>query len=669
MRKFIFVLFFVLILSCSIEEPDFKWDVNLNIPFGNKTIDMIEIIEENEDIVLNEDSLIFISFSDQSDGYEIDESFQVDRIDFDSTYTLGNFILENDDDLDSLRTEYDYYEVFPDEYHQYIGETIPGLPAMEIERTDYPDSVTRYIYINVERVKLYLRMENNLGFAIGNFSVDIYNAENNDLLLTKVFPGIVNPGETAADEVTVLNKYVENKFRYELKFDIPETQEEIYLDPSDNLDFRITILNDDLIMEEALIKNIIIRDTENGVFDAEIEDFSLMQALFTENSIIELQFQNDFENFDLSADILVHQLLDADQNSLTFNFDISHESSYSEMINLQNYRYYNEEMNNSFDIDVEYLISSMSGDYVYVSKNDEVTVSLTGTDLGLDEVTGILNPKDIDFESEEDLDIEDVDIDGFSFYEPLLTLGIDNQFNYPAQFSCMITGSKDGEEVEFEVTGNLDPEQMNNITITNETTNGKLGELLALFPDHVSINGSASVGDDEYIGSVEKSDSLIVNMEFSTSFRFSITDSLSFETDPDLLEIDDDIDENLDDVLQTEALIDLINSFPAGFDFYWYLDIDEYDLENNPDFSFGPYTVLPAETDSEGYVSNSVESSLQIMLDEDVFLYLAENSNVYYKFRVVSYEQDNNVISVTAKDKMNIGGRIHVKYKVETENE
>ncbi|KPK90922.1 hypothetical protein AMJ80_07855, partial [bacterium SM23_31] len=266
--------------------------------------------------------------------------------------------------------------------------------------------------------------------------------------------------------------------------------------------------------------------------------------------------------FDIQLNVVLPDVLDAQQDSITEVIIVPANSSTQSVISLDNTT-----MNLGDGIlDFSITAATLSNNQSYVmNAADEITTTVTVTELRFSSVTADVNIG-TEFPSfEEDVVDLDFDIPDINFHDMTLTLTFSNT---PADIDIDIRleGYKSGEtpiiaNYAFSLNGDLNT---NTVVLSNTgvTVNGVpsgtgsgLVDVINMLPERIAFSGSAQIDDDS---ATLTADPIGIEYTVDVGFLYSLPEGAVFEGDTI------DINFNSDDPVEDKDIRELINDYFHG---------------------------------------------------------------------------------------------------------
>jgi len=149
-----------------------------------------------------------------------------------------------------------------------------------------------------------------------------------------------------------------------------------------------------------------------------------------------------------------------------------------------------------------------------------------------------------------------------------------------------------------------------------------------------------------------------VSWSISAPLSFSLDPSTT-ETDPELLDLDEETTDRLrENLIQSELLALIDNSFPFGVELNLFIGTDTTTVLESPEAVIGPISVAPGIIDSQtGWVTNPVTSSNTIIIDQTIIDLITSEGACSALF-VTLPGTDGETVSVRAADGITFNGII-----------
>lgn len=172
-----------------------------------------------------------------------------------------------------------------------------------------------------------------------------------------------------------------------------------------------------------------------------------------------------------------------------------------------------------------------------LSLNDEISVDVDITGLFFSEVTGEIDPVNIDIDpvEQEVTGIPD-ELDGVNFSHVNMNINFDSNIDIPLFLDLTIKSyNADGDSVINDAIRGW------NITDSSVVTVPNAADLINIFPDRIVASGQATAGEPGVIGTIASDQFVAGEIEISAPLEFEITEDAVISLDPqktDALEAD-----------------------------------------------------------------------------------------------------------------------------------
>jgi hypothetical protein len=259
------------------------------------------------------------------------------------------------------------------------------------------------------------------------------------------------------------------------------------------------------------------------------------------------------------------------------------------------------------------------GEIVTVAAGSDISAAMAPSSLVLGEITGLIPRRSFALEPmTEELDIPD-ELDGLHLATASLTIDLYNGTGVAGDVALLLTArNAAGETATLATTATIAParaEGMARTTIHLDETNSTIADLISLLPETLTFSGEVNVGGNDEIGTIRPDDVALVLWRADAPLRLSI-ESSEIDRNPEALNLDEDLRDQLDSHLQAaEIIVEIGNHFPFDLSVEFLVGPDSLTTLNDPELTIGPLTVasgLVGETSR--YVEEAVTTRHVITL-------------------------------------------------------
>ena len=322
---------------------------------------------------------------------------------------------------------------------------------------------------------------------------------------------------------------------------------------------------------------------------------------------------------------------------------------------------------NVLDYEVDVTVPGSGGSQVTMNATDAIDVTVGDVGLELDWLVGIPSAIDQSFGPFTDPVEWPEDTDGVSPAAATFSIDLTSEIGIDVTGSIRLEASNpDGESATLNQDVTIAAGALGSpvtTTITFDSSNSDILDLLALFPDEITISGDLDVGDGVATVRLDRGASVDGEYNVSAPFAFTVTGG-SIELDPILLDIDDDTRERiLEDVSRVELIGDLTNGFPFGATATLMFSGDEGTVYTSPGLTLDPVSAPAAEVDPISGKAETAAESQQVLDLDTSDLAIFENPNVYLGVKI-DLEPSAGVVVMSASNEVVVTSHVVVDLTV-----
>ena len=684
------MLAILLVFGCdlSVKDPVLPtWSVELNVPIGNETFKLREIVNDSTIVVQGADSALFLSFDGDLESIEISAAdFNAGAVDTTHSFELGNLKLNN---LEALKSGQITLGSFFPELANLVsgGQTIP----FSISDTTFDPAPSRlnsndFVGFRVTDGQLRLRFTNTMPIPVGpnpsqpnGFEVSVTDSFGTELV-TFLIDEVVTTGNTV-ERVAELNSDIWIYAPLHLDFVLPIAEPTAFQLSSQTLNesgVELDVVLEQMEVDEAIARIEQQETTERGGF--QLDDRASLSEAVIESGRIQLDFLNQ-TNVDMQLEYRMPNIITTSGLPYSGVMDVPQNGTALLDVPLNNMRLANPDNPGEYidSIFTEYrIITDPTANIVHLRATDKVSIGVQIDSIIFQSMRGYLENQVFEIEPYEETDVMDYeDIpDNIRLENVNFMLKLSNEFYIEDMtFDLTIVGyhEKNGvvtDSARLElVNQQIEPGYPGNPGISYISVPGDVAaDFLNVLPTRIRTYGQA-VGN----GAVEiNQNSLITgNYSFSTPFRLRIEGDALYTGDVNEL-TDDDIDQDIRDASdenleQAELSLNVLNGTPLSGSIRLVVSADPqhtdiYDstyfnaaLEFTKTIALSPATV----NSTTGYVDTPQQSQVFLSLTQDEFrIFKNTPVNVGFELRL---DDAGETVALRASDFVTVSGLAQVK--------
>ncbi len=408
-------------------------------------------------------------------------------------------------------------------------------------------------------------------------------------------------------------------------------------------------------LEFGTVTGYFFNESFSSADSVDIDSDHIIESAWIESGGLVLEFHNRMgiaASLDLIIPALIENnaeftrelILGSDDNTQIYQFDLSNVEiqlpSSTQKIH--------------YSIDAELL----SDQLLTIDLQDSIMVDVTVTELEFTEVTGIIAPVEVEIEPVEKTIDNVPDSPGVEFSDVSMILDIESEITLPVLIDLHLEAvNPDGETAGVDVNGW-------NVTDSSQVIIPNAETLVNIFPEVITVTGTATVGDGEQSGSIHASQ-WVTGMTFvDIPLSFTVIDPQPVDSETDLVELELD---DMDQVKSVTVTAEVDNGFPTGAQLLLFADyddliiesIDPLDVEQQNQLPFVRSITVPAEQTSTIIISAD-ENDIDLFTSDAVFV------KVWVTLQEITDNFGNAVpITITSEDSLIYRTFLTLNYMVE----
>lgn len=680
-----------LLFSCQLNQPQIpSWDTEVTLILPTQKVILSDVIKEDSVLIADTtaDNIPIFSFS-VSDSTEWQNIARTDLFlgaqQSSNEVKLGEFEVKDSNELNSDSVM--VTDILPPELLA-AGDTLPPYDPFTVSPPDPKLTFDTYQRISIASGSIQIVFHNQMFLTINpGMQIDIYdNGLSGAFIGSFVFNQSIPSGTTVQSEpLDLAGKEISNLLR--LHYTVPiagSDSVQILTDALKNGFFYTSISFNQLKVAWADAKVPQQSFSDSDSIDISQESNHLRQASISDGTL-HLTFNNHLAlHSHLRMTILdilknnVPQVVEADlpPNQQT---DVSIDLSGSMIENHLNPN----DFVNALYYTVEANMDSSDG-YVRLSAEDFISVEVQMDSLFFDYIAGQLDTIDVDI-AKNSLDNINLfgDFDGDVRLNDLtMTLSFENQIDFPINVNLAIAGYHENnlgqvtDSVVIHIQRTIEAASVSPVTkivLDNTSTTPSIVDLLEILPTRIKVSGSAFVNGD---GSVHVGQGLRVLYDIESPLSFEIKTPLVQRTKIDTMR-QEDMDADFRKALTKDihnAFIDFefSNGLPLGTHVVFYLADTTSELYNTEIADSSRKFVLEVDLNAgqigdNGYVSEPSVTKIHVNLSEQK-LAIFKQATLYSR-EDITIQPTQGQIRIRQNDELQIGGKVHVKYMVNVDEQ
>lgn len=595
--------------GCEIADPALpSFSTRLAVPVGAQDLTVTELIEDQDYLYAGEDSVLWFSVEGDSTNIDLDLDFSIDIEASDTSVEIGPVGL---DDLEPLGYGFVLADIWP-----AVTLLPPGtwpVPAFEFEVESEGEGFEGFESADVRSGRLRLVLTNDLPIPISGaalprtITAEVQDPGTGATLVSLVFEAEIPPGGRAEAEADLAGTSLPATLRVRLSGGSPGAAATT-IDPADALSVELSVV--DLVVDAA-------RAEIGAQAFEQVGTVALPESL----CIVEAVVASGLMDVTLSSGLPVpatvylafDDFLTPEGAPYVLSFELPRNGVTSTMADLAGAVISAGEGAplDSITYTVGVTSPGSSGEIVDIHSGAHIDAGMAPTTLALGRITGIIPERSFAIAPmTETLDLPD-ELDGVQLASASLTVDLYNGTGVTGVVDLtLIAANAAGETATLATTAAIAParsEGMTRTTIHLDESNSTIAELLSLPPETFTFSGVVTVGGDEAIGTVSPGDACRVVWRADAPLRLALEAS-EIDRDPEALDLDEDLREQLDDhLLAAEIRMEIDNHFPFAMDVEFLVGPDSLSALNAPELVIGPLSVAAGTV---GAISRYVEAGV-----------------------------------------------------------
>ena len=600
--------------GCEINKPEMPtFDTSMTVPLGVERMDIAELVEDEDFLVVGEDSSLGFFIDSDPDTISLDVDLSVDLAGQTFQEGLGQFELA---DTDPMAYEFLLADIWaPAAGLSDQPAMVPAFPInLNSSGQDLPDIESALLAAGMVSITVTNDLPVPISAASGPDQVvlDLVNPADGVPFATLVFPELV-PGASSTQTADLAGATLPGQIAVNLSGGSPGSSG-LIVNVSGDDRIQISAAFQDLLVEEATA--LVGAQSFNTDFDTELpEDYEITHATIGSGSLT-LSLSNDMP-VPCTASITWPQLHDAQGQDLVETFSLSPGQSVERPIVFAG-RVLESDGAPLTTLAAQVLIDTpgSGASAVTMSSGDGLTATLGSGAITFDSITGLVPAYDFELDPmEEEIDLPE-EMDGLELTSAQLSLIVTNSSGLPGDLDLVLHGiSAGGREKTLSVEAAIAPainRAPQNTVIVLDETNSTIVDFLNNLPESITVQGEVQVGGDGSSGTISADDYAVLTYEISAPVEVVVSGS-TISGDPHLVDLDQDMREMIDEhALGARIETEILNHIPLGVELSILCSTDLATLESDPMLVIGPLPVAAALTNpvthtvSEAVISRPV---------------------------------------------------------------
>ncbi|MDZ7374423.1 MAG: hypothetical protein ONB23_10690 [candidate division KSB1 bacterium] len=631
----------VFLVGCSVEKPVApKWETKVAVPLIDKTFTIRELVEDEENVFFNGDSVLSFSVEKSLDAYHVGERLKISRLEKIASAKMGNFRVDSPDTVSAWFT---LAGLWPGGGSVPPGQSV-SIPPFQFEtEAKALGALTSLGYVELESGVMEVTIENHMPIPLGappdyplQASIWAGTPANRTHLFTVQFEGQIPAFEGRTVPVDVSGLRIPRQLSVVVSGGSPGSGgNPVPVGPETG--FEVGVFLRDLRVKEAVAKVPAQEIRTQASFHVR-DTLAIVQGRIKRGSI-----SLDFESaLPVSAD-LSYQLPNFRRSGsgLQGQLHLSPQGFYQEGIDLSGVEIVAAPGSTPGEQELRFewvfRTEDTGNNMVFLRASDSVFARLTVDEIVLSEVHGEIGKVRVNIEPMVRSVKVPKHIDSLEFDEVTLDLALEHTLEFPAHAQIVIEGSReDGRVAELVLDPELHPAPQNGSRVDHfviDQSYPGLREWMRLVPSSILVRGYVEVGSPGVVATISEYDWVQGTMKISAPFSVRIPEQTTRGSVDSLKSSAEDRKETLDYVKGVHLVAEIENSLQFGGSITLKFARDTSLVYRQPSVSIGPIGIDPARR-VNGILQPS-RRTVEIALDEqqlDFFRYDPVYSGVEVHF-------------------------------------
>ncbi len=664
-RMSYFLLLGIMFTGCTINEPVLpKWDTSWQVHLKGDVIKISELLESNSSVSdsLDEatgEQTYFINISDTSEPRQVSpQDLSTKTADQSFVNKLGVFEVAQPQPKVSQGSTFS--EIFAD-YNPQVGTPFPVIEPRVLTPDPRETTFDEFKQLEIESATISVVFHNDLilgidsGMKIILKDLTRLNEPDSGLIDTIKFTAPIPPNTfLESNTISLAGKTISNQLQLTYRIPLSGTDSVIILTEDDlNSNFFTEVIMSPVKVNRALAKipgQSIIRVNTAPV---DTDDHSIRIAEIDQGRI-SLLVKNEM-NISSDIEIELPNFTDSNGATLIASKFVGAQSSETLNINLAGYALQNENQNGAYVENIVYNVkveTQESLDHVWLSADDQVSVSMQMDTLFFKSMTGNIAPMEIAFDPVENKNLFQLENFTGSFKLPnlALTFNFHNELDFDIAMDMKVTGyHRDPvtklitDSVSVNMNENLDrsntSENLYTVVLNKQSSTPSIVDLVAIMPTEIIVTGKALIAGE---GSIRTSDKVWIDYTIDSPFTIEIDEPLIYLNETETIGDKDLSAEKRNKISEnfTEVSLKILsqNAMPIGTDFVFYMSTDSTNLftdviTDSSEKIILASQIIAASTNEEGFVDKKQAGEHVFKLNKKQIA-IFEQSPLYYGVKV-----------------------------------
>lgn len=655
------------LLGCTIAEPELPtFTTHLAVPLGTERLDIIDLVEDEDYLVALADGTLGFSVDGDPDTVSLDIDLSADIPAQTISGDLGNFALEV---ASPPSFDFQLADLYPDAA-MLDGLTLP-VPAFGFTTASDAEDLADLERATLAAGQLTVTVLNGLPVPVSAASgpdrlvLELVDPAT-DLAVVTVEFDVIAAGAEAQQQADLAGVDLPGAMSVRLTGGSPGSGgDAVLVDASASIAVAAAFSDLEVSSAEAVVGPQEFLTS----FDTDLpEDYAVEQAIIADGAV-SLTVRNDMPIACQTVLSWPH-IVSLDQQPLQVVIDLPAHASEERTVDFAGRIVRAPAGQQLTVLTAEVAVTSAgSGDAaVQLDAGMGVRADLSSGRIEFGSVTGAIPALAYDFDPiDEEIDLPD-ELDGLLLTRATMVLELTSTAGVAASADLQLVGvSAGGVERNLVVQEQIAAAGADRASVTEivlDETNSTIIDFLNNMPTSISLTGGVELGGDGVVGTVRPDDHAVVAWRIIAPVEV-IIESSQLYGDPDLLDLDQDLRDNIADYAGAAGVqLQVLNHLPVGVQARILFSADTTTIKTDPLLAIGPVTVDAATVDPlTGAVSEARLCRPTVALTAAEVQRLS-TAGLYQLFEVTLPSTEGNPVRVLTTDYVEIQGLIELDVNI-----
>lgn len=662
----------LMLAGCEIVEPRMpSYTTHLAVPLGQERLDIADVIEDEDYLIAMPDSTLGFRVDGDPDTVSLDFELAADIEPQSVTGELGNVSL---DVADPPSFDFALVDLYP-AAAALDGMTMP-VPGFDFTTESGPEDLADVESATIASGTLTVTVSNGLPVPVSAPSgpdrlvLELFDPATGDAVVSLDFDPIA-AGEQTSRVHDLAGTILPGALAVRLAGGSPGSDgTPVLVDAGVSIGVEAAFADVLVSAAEAVIE----AQEFTTSFSTELpEDYEVVQAVIAAGDVT-LSVVNEMA-IRCQATVTWPEVVDLDDQPLQLILDLEPFTSADRTVSFAGHIVRAPEGSQLTELGANVRVTSPGSDGVpvLVAADQGIRADLDGGRIEFGSVTGVVPELSYDFDPiDEEIDLPD-EIDGLNLTRATMVLSLTNTAGLGAETDLTLVGiNESGHERSLTVQEPIAPADGGRATVTEivlDENNSTLIEFLNNMPTSIQLAGGVNVGGDGEVGTVRAGDYAVIAWEIIAPVEVVIESSHLYG-DPDALDFDEDLRENIADYAGAAALqLEVLNHLPVGIEASVLFGPDTLTIKTDPLLAIGPVAIEAASVDPITHAVSEPRVCYPTISLSAGEVQLLATEGLYQIFSVTLPSTDGEPVRVLTTDYVELNGLIELDVHVHDDDE